>query len=75
MSNEHKYYIGKDNHSWEVGYDKGYQQGRADAINECIELVLKTCFVHFPCDDETIDFYLTVKQDVMKRMEQLKEQK
>lgn len=30
MSEEHKYCIDKDDHSWEVGYDKGYRQGRTD---------------------------------------------
>lgn len=58
----------------DVIQEKTYQQGRADAIDECIEIIIKTCFVHFPCDDETIKFYLSVKQGILERMEQLKEE-
>lgn len=50
MRDKHKYCIGKDDHSWEVGYDKGYQQGRQDALEE-----LKPFFESFAfdwiCDD------------------------
>lgn len=34
IDKEHKFCIGKNDHSWEVGYNKGYQQGRADAEEE-----------------------------------------
>lgn len=43
IDKEHKFCIGKDDHSWEVGYDKGYQQGRADAIAELLKELCIGC--------------------------------
>lgn len=48
IDKEHKYCIGKDDHSWEVGYDKGYQQGRTDMQE----------FVETRCKELGIDYIL-----------------
>lgn len=56
-------------------YEQGKADGRKEAIDECIKILRYIPFYHFPMDDETIDYYLTLKMGIIEKFEKLKEQK
>lgn len=40
IDKEHKFCIGKDDHSWEVGYDKGYQQVKLSHLSHALCVIV-----------------------------------
>jgi len=53
-------------------YDKAYQQGRADAIDECLQRVKNRLLTYSVGDDVIIDFNL-LEDELLEIMEELKE--
>lgn len=51
------------------------EEAREKAIDECIEIFRYIQFYHFPMDDETIDYYISLKLGIIEKFERLKEQK